>query len=326
LVELLVVIAIIGILIALLLPAVQAAREAARRMSCSNNQKQIVLGMHNYHDSYQTLPWGARGEALGTWAIHTLPFIEKEAIYAQWNWNARYYDSPNLAILNNLIISTYSCVSDSNKNKSSLTIPGCAYRHHNYVVCMGRESVWSFAHQRTPPTYDPRNCLINGVVFAQESRYRAMFIGSCPPRAGASPASPLTTSLTDVTDGLSNTLALSETIQGISPNSVANDLRGLIWWGYTCYFTTNQSPNTTTNDICNNFSLTAHTNHPLSQLITSGSGPNSYLMRMSARSWHVGGVNAGLGDGSIRFVPNQIDLEIWRACGSTNGDEVGSLP
>ena len=90
LVELLVVIAIIGILIALLLPAVQAAREAARRMQCTNHLKQIALGLHTYHDAYQSLPAGTGGPLLEwdmyllgpNWAI--LPFMERTALFDMW--------------------------------------------------------------------------------------------------------------------------------------------------------------------------------------------------------------------------------------------------
>src|SRR5688500_12419399 len=86
LVELLVVIAIIGILIALLLPAVQAAREAARRYQCTNNLKQIGLAMHNYHDINGKFPPSriARGDYI-TWAVLILPYMEQQAMYELWN-------------------------------------------------------------------------------------------------------------------------------------------------------------------------------------------------------------------------------------------------
>jgi hypothetical protein len=313
-----VVIAIIGVLIALLLPAVQAAREAARRMMCTNHQKQIVLGMHNYHDVQKTFPWGTRGYMMGTWAVQTLPFIEKNQISAEYKWDAEYSAGTNFNLLSNLVINTYTCPSDGNQNKSSYM----EFREHNYVVCMGREGVYSFTADRMAPAYDPRNCLIDGVVFARESQYRAMFIGSC--KTGG--AYPLTIAMEDVTDGTSNTVALSETVQGLSPDGNPNDLRGLIWWGYGCYFNTNQSPNTMVADISSNaFYLTGHVQHPLSSMATSVSAQGNYT-RMAARSWHAGGVNAGLADGSIRFVTNQINLDIWRGVGSTNGGEVVSLP
>jgi prepilin-type N-terminal cleavage/methylation domain-containing protein len=87
LVELLVVIAIIGILVALLLPAVQAAREAARRATCLNHLKQIGIGLHNFHDAHSSLPPGwisrAGNEAEWGWAAFILPFVEQEPLYSQ---------------------------------------------------------------------------------------------------------------------------------------------------------------------------------------------------------------------------------------------------
>jgi prepilin-type processing-associated H-X9-DG protein len=314
-----VVIAIIGVLIALLLPAVQAAREAARRMQCTNHQKQIVLGMHNYHDVQKTFPWGSRGDGYGTWAVQTLPFIEKNQIFTEYRLDIRYDTGTNKTLLSNLVISTYTCPSDGNQNK-------CTYgsnRAHNYVACMGREGVYSLYNART--TGDPRNCLIDGVVFARESQYRAMFIGSSPPSGSTIPVYPLTIAMEDVIDGTSNTVALSETVQGVPPSGT-NDLRGLIWWGTASYFNTNQAPNTMVADIIQNFASTSLVQHPLSLMVTSTTAANGYYTRMAARSWHSGGVNAGLADGSIRFVTNQINLDIWRAAGSTNGNEVVALP
>src|SRR5947199_6053705 len=90
LVELLVVIAIIGVLVALLLPAVQQARESARRMSCQNNIKQLGIALHNHHDTKNTFPTGALNTGINgtpcytTWTIEILPFMEQQALYQQY--------------------------------------------------------------------------------------------------------------------------------------------------------------------------------------------------------------------------------------------------
>src|SRR5690349_6909248 len=90
LVELLVVIAIIGILVALLLPAIQSAREAARRSQCVNNMKQLGIAMANYHDVRKKLPIGSWSCCWGTWQMSILPFIEEQQLFDQYLW------SPNI--------------------------------------------------------------------------------------------------------------------------------------------------------------------------------------------------------------------------------------
>jgi prepilin-type N-terminal cleavage/methylation domain-containing protein len=129
LVELLVVIAIIGILVALLLPAVQAAREAGRRSSCLNNLKQVSLATHNFHDTYKRfppgcardqIPFGIAGTAGGgwgsSWKVYILPYVEQNAMYSNWvfdgtNNGSGYGHPTNMAMTNNLVIASYRCPS-----------------------------------------------------------------------------------------------------------------------------------------------------------------------------------------------------------------------
>ena len=137
LVELLVVIAIIGILIALLLPAVQAAREAARRMQCANNLKQIGLGVHNYHDSHRTFPVIDYPEV--TWGTRILPFIEQSALYDEYDMNtvaANYSTAPPAALKNNQLIQTilptYVCPSVPGSPESRIYFGGCPNLNTGY--------------------------------------------------------------------------------------------------------------------------------------------------------------------------------------------------
>ncbi|WP_254513234.1 DUF1559 domain-containing protein [Anatilimnocola floriformis] len=139
LVELLVVIAIIGVLVALLLPAVQAARESARRTQCLNNQKQWVLAMHNYHDSLGALPSGAYLPTAWFWRSSLLPYMEQMAVYQKINFNlgdfcvndpaAAAPDSPNKADLK-----SWSCPSDPNTRQlfKGYLVTGADYRAQNY--------------------------------------------------------------------------------------------------------------------------------------------------------------------------------------------------
>jgi prepilin-type N-terminal cleavage/methylation domain-containing protein/prepilin-type processing-associated H-X9-DG protein len=153
LVELLVVIAIIGVLVALLLPAVQAAREAANRSSCQNNLKQIGIGLHNYHDTYKALPAGyiytsGNGQPEWGWAVAILPFMEEQGLYDQLRHqtirlNQLYRSGAPAAdqALLQTVIETYRCPSDARQTLANNEQFGSSNHFRvaksNYVGCAG---------------------------------------------------------------------------------------------------------------------------------------------------------------------------------------------
>jgi len=126
--------AVIGVLVALLLPAVQAAREAARRMQSANNLKQIVLAMHNFHDSYKVLPpranFAADGTPLLSWRVHLLPFLEQEALYKEFRLTEPW-DSPHNRTLIERMPSVYRNPSAKPSNS-----------HASYLVPAGKGSIF----------------------------------------------------------------------------------------------------------------------------------------------------------------------------------------
>jgi len=131
-----------GILIALLLPAVQAAREAARRTTCVNNLKQIGLAMHNYHDTYKCFPPAVITDEAGTprysWRVAILPFVDQAALYDQWNHDEPW-DSPNNMRIGQTAVPAYRCPSDSDDNPIET----------NYVMITGEEAVGNLPNEVT---------------------------------------------------------------------------------------------------------------------------------------------------------------------------------
>jgi type II secretory pathway pseudopilin PulG len=315
------VIAIIGILIALLLPAVQAAREAARRTQCSNNVKQVLLAVHNHHDANQALPWGCRNFWGGTWAAKILPYIEQTAAAEQYTWegNNRVDTVANLALTRSVAIASFRCPSDNGSTKIRTDTRFIGITTHNYVACMGREYVYRV----------DRSSKINAICSSSEavSRYCAFFSGSASGPINSSNAVPtnwpypLKQTFSNIKDGTSNTVAFSETIRGepVDGITTVGDGRGCIWWGGVCFFNTSVPPNTTIADRSHWSSTKLAQRHPLA-------GCDGNKMRYAARSWHVNGVNAGLGDGAVRLVTNAIDTAIWAAVGGSDDREARSLP
>jgi len=284
LVELLVVIAIIGVMVGLLLPAVQAAREAARRMQCSNNMRQIGLAMHNYHDSMNRFPAARAGCCFGTWNVLILPYIEQgnvSDLYRNWGGSdttgPRYSGAPNTTTVTNQRFAAFSCPSDQeNSPFSSLT-------NHNYAVNFGN-------------THSTQTSL-NGVIYGG-----APFISDHLRKV----------QFRDIIDGTSNTLLVGEVRQG-----QGSDLRGFTWWGDATQFTTYLAINSPLPDRI--YTL-AYCN-PVRGMpcdVSTTTNPSMF----ASRSQHPGGVNATLADGSARFFSNSIDLNIWRALSTAAGAEV----
>ncbi len=311
LIELLVVIAIIAVLIGLLLPAVQSAREAARRAQCVNNMKQIGLGFHNYHDTMGTLPPGRKSCCWGTWLIFTLPYIEQQSLYNAWNstadnrnagidWDRGYAGVTNTTVTRTRV-ETYNCPSDP----ASGTSPSGGIRTQNYVVNFGN-------------TTEAQHQEFNGVRFGG-----APFTDiGCPlifrdETVITMPGGVPSIGLSAFTDGTSNTVLASE-------NRIAQggyDLRGFSHWGYGCNFVTYNPPNTSLPDVMQEISYCLR---PIGKNPPCVGATTALPMMKSARSWHPGGVNAVMGDGSVKFIKNSINVFVWRALGSTGGGEVVS--
>jgi prepilin-type N-terminal cleavage/methylation domain-containing protein/prepilin-type processing-associated H-X9-DG protein len=298
LVELLVVIAIIGVLVSLLLPAVQAAREAARRTQCSNNLKQLGLAMHNLHDTQGTLPPGTGPNPCcwGTWQVLVLPFLEQKALkdlYQNWGGDdttgPRYSGSPNTKQVTNVRFKALTCPSDMpNKPISGIT-------SHNYAVNYGNTG---YGQQAT----------LNGVRFGQAPFARAknpnnVFAGK---------------RLAELTDGTSNTMLAAEVRQG-----QGTDLRGFTWWGDACNFTTYLNPNSTQPDV---IYTPSYCNQVQQNPPCTGTPTSTAPSMFAARSRHPNGVQVLMGDGAVRFVTNNIDINAWRAASTSEGGEADQLP
>lgn len=321
LVELLVVIAIIGILIGLLLPAVQSAREAARRMQCTNNLKQCMLGMLNYADTHGKLPCasfsGSGRSHEVTWARQILPFLEQTALYegipvvwqnAGWGANDDYFRLKR--------VSTYCCPSDSELFYKDNSEGWCL---HNYVVCIGKTgaSQWDTSGEaasingwREQVTYGSR------VVKYKEAPFR---------NGGAQGKGYYCQKLANIKDGTSNTMAMSEIRQvskGDDINGAAQaDERGNLWYPWGCMYSAFFTPNTNEYDYlgCLAGRATDAEYAPAKQSTLDAA------IVISARSYHAGGVNVAMCDGSVRFVPDVVNLDAWAAASTCKGNETVGL-
>ena len=300
LIELLVVIAIIAILVALLLPAVQQAREAARRTQCKNNLKQIGLALHNYHDTFQTLPFGTNGAGhMGlrpgatvkntTGWVLLLPYFEQATLYSTINHNTAMgvwnpgggtlaggtTIDPNNAKASGVKLTALLCPSDAGPQTYASgdgtygCAPGVAAYRSNYGFSVQYGHAWDSG---------------NGYFWSSEARdTRAMF--------GASS----NCNFRDVTDGLSNTVAIAETTLDVYDGVTAS-------WACAQHVGMGvQFSNPPAGTINNWYCCAWQT--PVNQHFKSG--------RLgewgSVGSVHTGGMQALLGDGAVIFVSENID-------------------
>ena len=362
LVELLVVIAIIGILVGLLLPAVQAAREAARRMQCSNNMKQLGLATHNFADAKRgVLPSGCRDYNFMTWVSFILPYLEQSNRYEKMSIsyvaaNATsgsggfVYDPSNRTEggrydrKQNILpwggqgggVASFKCPSGL---ENPFRVGANLWPKTNYLACIGQTAVGD-AQERT------------GAIIAGGTRWRitnyyglkriggnaadvvqelgALFGNGVPPIGGTAATRIAAFSkergetLASCTDGLSNTAMFSEGLQtgdGPTPHATFSDFRGSVR-GENAFFSTYYEPNTKNPDELMSASYCQNT--PISPCIAENA-PSGYAVRVSARSLHPGGVNMVRGDGSVTFVSQNVDRQVWRATGTSQGGEVASV-
>jgi prepilin-type N-terminal cleavage/methylation domain-containing protein/prepilin-type processing-associated H-X9-DG protein len=334
LIELLVVIAIIAVLIALLLPAVQSAREASRRIQCANNLKQIGLGLHNYVSVFDTFPPGRvrlrvdyEGRCFSTLA-QILPQLEQNTTFNSINFNLNSDDendadlggAPNATVRYNMI-SAFLCPSDFDQKVWGLRAPT------NYLVNTGTTyPISPFSASKMP---------ITGIFFDNSS-----------------------VRVAEITDGTSQTVAVSETIK--SENGGPDVLQ---WDGHsttTGFVMTRGASNNgggpellSYNDQCTGQGLLMLNLRgsswilgvPAVTMYNHDRAPNDLRidcigglthsrcevdildassLSVAPRSRHPGGVNAAFADGSVRFVKSSVNLTPWRAIGSRNGGDIAS--
>jgi prepilin-type N-terminal cleavage/methylation domain-containing protein len=311
LIELLVVIAIIAVLIALLLPAVQAARAAARRMQCVNNLKQLGLAMHNYHDSLGTFPIGLMGfrspaySALGiypggtavgnarrTWAWLILPYIEQGTLSNTINFSLPFNNHVHDTAVR-IIPATFLCPSDP--NMGFVDVGSYPVRKVNYMANWGNTHY--FQDNSTNPFAGP------------------FIAGETVPFLGAPFSIDKSYGIATITDGTSNSLLMSEVKVGL-PNGNSQDHRGDVFNDdYNgCMFNGYTPPNTTFHDYASGgCQYPFQTNPPcVSKTPTFN----------AARSYHAGGVNGLVSDGSVKFFKDTVNIQTWRALSTSKGAEV----
>jgi type II secretory pathway pseudopilin PulG len=311
---LLVVITIIGILVALLLPAVQAAREAARRMQCTNNLKQIGLALHNYHEAQNTLPFasGYNAAVTGTWAAFILPNLEQQGVFDLFNFRYSMGDAANERAVATTI-PAFACPSDPAASRPIMEnrTPGTTSAGGSnpiramglwYPACTGPTTpdfCTSFCYNSTPGPNNPccQGCnwgtSTGGFCVAAGLKGEACFAGMF----GRSTAG---VSFNRVTDGLSNTLMVGESLPGHNV--------------YNCAY-------------CPNFPVaTTHVPLNLMETMDDTTIAQPAIRTAGFKSMHPGGVNFAVADGSVHFMNETTDYLLVNRLGTRAGGEAVMVP
>lgn len=350
LVELLVVIAIIGVLVSLLLPAVQSAREAARRMSCGNNTKQMSLGLHNYHDSFKEFPpekimpfqdglkgrgldanWfpGNRDAALecepggqirwdsepGNWEILMLPFIEQGAQYDKIDFNIRYNQGVNAQVFKTEY-PAFICPSNPWTNETIFGQPGWDWSGQtsviHYYACIGGR----YRDENGP--FNEFN--FAGPVLPAPTGYQNT---ECHRNTNGAFRQVSGTRISQFVDGTSNTILLSEA------------------WGYEPHHdrTNPGGPGkceplppgqVNMSRICDGRGSRISALAKFNVTNPNAKNGRQYAGRVdrwfNAGSFHPGGLHLALADGSVRYVSDTIDNRIYNDLATKDGSEAFEMP
>jgi len=331
LVELLVVIAIIGILVSLLLPAVQAAREAARRMQCTNNLKQWSLALHNYHDTYKTFPIVGGFDARHGWGFLplVLPFVEQAGL-------ANQVDFCRLPVTNNVHapvrqarIPILYCPSDPTPGVLlDRAMPIGGGTPDGTPAGRWRASVTHYVGSygdgfNNIPTdiYGGDGALARFGAGGCASNNNLTATAACPnPGSGYGGGrnhrgifnylgDTSAVGINEVIDGTSNTILMGHTTTHASSTS-------LIWCSST------GAVNGTSLPI--NFALKRCKGTP-GMYINACNGASASWQSRGFHSWHPGGTISSMADGSVHFIPETIDLRVHNGLGSRAGGETASL-
>ena len=329
LIELLVVISIIGVLMALLIPGVQAAREAARRIQCTNNLKQLGLGIHNYESTYGVLPpqqalTFAGGSVVwkSSWGVTSriAPFLELGTLYNAVNYTNKTSDPSNVTAVS-VTLEVLICPSEVNSDAFSLTNSAGAtttYGVSNYGWCEGDWYVFggagtvanrsAFGPNQSRRLSSFTDGLSQSLLAAEVKTYQQAFhdCKGVPMAALASPGA------------RPDPATVLSTISGAAP--LCKMALGHTRWcnGNSFYdgFTTALPPNTVA------LAGSSLVDSDLTSIDEDDGGPT--YAAVTARSHHPGGVNTLLADGSVRFINSAINWPTWRALGTIGGGEVVS--